>query len=76
MQDDRTYYNYYHTAADTLDKVDPHELGGWPTLQNAVGVPHAFEESVGFSLFVLASPASIVVRSFPLLDVRPSDDKL
>jgi carboxypeptidase Q len=26
MQDLRTYFNYHHSAADTLDKIDPHEL--------------------------------------------------
>jgi carboxypeptidase Q len=26
MQDGRTYFNYHHTAADTLDKIDPHNL--------------------------------------------------
>jgi carboxypeptidase Q len=26
MQDSRTYFNYHHSAADTLDKIDPHEL--------------------------------------------------
>jgi Zn-dependent M28 family amino/carboxypeptidase len=26
MQDGRTYFNYHHSAADTLDKIDPHAL--------------------------------------------------
>ena len=26
MQDGRTYFNYHHTAADTLDKIDPQQL--------------------------------------------------
>jgi carboxypeptidase Q len=25
-QDARSYVNYHHTAADTFDKIDPHEL--------------------------------------------------
>jgi hypothetical protein len=26
MQDSRTYFNYHHSAADTLDKIIPGEL--------------------------------------------------
>ena len=26
IQDSRTYFNYHHTAADTLDKIEPHAL--------------------------------------------------
>ena len=26
MQDGRTYFNYHHSAADTLDKIVPGEL--------------------------------------------------
>ncbi|HEY1771475.1 MAG TPA: M20/M25/M40 family metallo-hydrolase [Chthoniobacterales bacterium] len=26
IQDSRFYFNYHHTAADTLDKIDPHQL--------------------------------------------------
>jgi carboxypeptidase Q len=26
MQDGRTYFNYHHSAADTLDKIEPHAL--------------------------------------------------
>ena len=26
LQDGRTYFNYHHSAADTLDKIDPREL--------------------------------------------------
>ena len=26
IQDNRFYFNYHHSAADTLDKIDPHQL--------------------------------------------------
>jgi len=33
LQDGRTYFNYHHTAADTLDKIVPRELQ-----ENAAGM--------------------------------------
>ena len=26
IQDSRFYFNYHHSSADTLDKIDPHQL--------------------------------------------------
>jgi carboxypeptidase Q len=46
MQDARTYFNYHHTAADTLDKIDPQELR-----ENAAGLA-----VMGYALANLPEP--------------------
>jgi Zn-dependent M28 family amino/carboxypeptidase len=46
MQDARTYFNYHHTAADTLDKIVPRELQ-----ENAAAMT-----VLGFALADMPSP--------------------
>jgi Zn-dependent M28 family amino/carboxypeptidase len=52
MQDERTYFNYHHTAADTLDKIVPHELAENAAVMAVLGfaladMPEPLPRSIG-----------------------------
>ena len=53
LQDGRTYFNYHHTAADTLDKIVPLELR-----ENAAAMA-----VMGYALAAMPDPSAAVVTT-------------
>jgi Zn-dependent M28 family amino/carboxypeptidase len=48
-QDERTYFSFHHTAADTLDKINPHELAENAAVMAVLGfaladMPHSLRQ--------------------------------